>query len=55
MFGLNNFSMAITDFPDPFITICFIAEDKLFVDFFYSYSQIHYHFIWDFKARQIVG
>ena len=51
VFGINNFSMAITDFPDPFINCCFINDGLLFVNFFYTFSQIHYHFLWDFKNR----
>jgi hypothetical protein len=37
-FGIDNYSMAITDFPDPFITCTFISETELFVNFFYTFS-----------------
>jgi hypothetical protein len=42
LFGINDYSVAITDFPDPFITCCFISTTTIFVNFFYTYSQTHY-------------
>lgn len=55
MFGLNDYSMVIDIFPDPFITCCFTTDDLIFVAFFHNYSQIHYHFLWDIKKRRVIG
>lgn len=54
-FSIDDYSIAITDFPDPFITCTFINDEKVFVNFFYTYSQIHCHFIWNFVTREIIG
>jgi hypothetical protein len=54
-FGIDDYSIAITDFPDPFITCTFLTESRLFVNFFYTYSQIHCHFIWEFEKNEIIG
>ena len=55
LIGLNDYTMVCNDFSDPFITCCWIAEDKVFVNFFHSYSYTHYHFIWDITNKRIVG
>ena len=54
-FGIDDWSMAIEDFPDPFITSCFVSDSSIFVNFFYTYSQMHCHFIWNFEEDMIVG
>ena len=48
----DDYTMPIDEFPDPFITCCFIDDDSIFVNFFYAHTQTHYHFIWDTKRRQ---
>lgn len=48
----DDYTMPIDEFPDPFITCCFIDDDNIFVNFFYAHTQTHYHFIWDTKRRQ---
>lgn len=55
MFGLNDYTMVIDIFPDPFITCCFTTDDFIFVAFFHNYSQTHYHFLWDIEKRKVVG
>lgn len=54
-FGIDDWSIAITDFPDPFITCTFLSDTNLFVNFFYTYSQMHCHFIWDFFTDETIG
>lgn len=44
---IDNWTMAIDGFPDPFIVCCFVADDLIFVSLFYNYRQIHYHFIFN--------
>jgi hypothetical protein len=54
-FSIDDYSIAITDFPDPFITCTFIDDNRLFINFFYTFSQIHCHFIWDYSKKEIIG
>ena len=42
---IDNWTMAIDGFPDPFIVSCFIDDERIFVALFYNYRQIHNHFI----------
>lgn len=55
MFGLDDYTMPNDDFSDPFITCCFITDDKVFVNFFHSATLMHYHFVWDIKNRRVIG
>jgi len=55
LFGLNSYSMPIDEFPDPFITCCFINDDQIFVNFFHNNNLTHYHFIWDIKNHKVIG
>lgn len=55
LLNLNNWTMAISGFPDPYITCCFIDDTKLFINLFYNYDLTHYHFIWDIEKKQVVG
>ena len=55
LFGLDNFTMTIDDLPDPYITCCFVNDDKIFVSFYHNYYMIHYHFMWDIEKRQVIG
>jgi|DEB0MinimDraft_12_1074336.scaffolds.fasta_scaffold06711_2 hypothetical protein len=47
--------MCNQSFPDPFITCTFINNDRVFVNLFQNYDMKHYHFIYDTKARAVVG
>lgn len=53
--GLDNFTMPIQGFPDPFITCSFITDDRIAVQLFYNYSQVHYHFTYDHSKHEIEG
>lgn len=46
--------MPIQGFPDPFITCAFIDDDRISVQLFYNYSQVHYHFVYDHKEHALV-
>ena len=51
----DNNSMMISNFPDPFITCCYIKDDLLFIDLFYTYTFTHYHFFFNTKMKKVVG
>lgn len=36
--GLDNWSMPIEGFPEPFANCCFVAEDNLYVCVFHTYT-----------------
>ena len=45
--GLDDWSMPIEGFPEPFANCCFVSDDNLYVCVFYTYTQTHHHLIWD--------
>ena len=46
--GLNNHTMPIDNFPDPFIICCFINETLIFVNLYHSASTTHHSFIYNY-------
>lgn len=55
LLGLKDFTMAISGFPDPYITCCFVGDNRIFVNLFYNFDLTHHHFVWDTSKKQIVG
>jgi len=55
LLSLDNWTMAIQGFPDPYITCCFIDDDRIFVNLFYNPKLTHYHFIYNIKTKQVDG
>jgi hypothetical protein len=53
--GLDDFTMPISGFPDPFVVCCFIDENRLFISLFHNKTLMHYHFIYDDSKRSIEG
>jgi len=53
--GIDDWTMAIQDFPDPYIVCCFVTDEKVFIGFFHNFTLTHYHFIYDIVKREIVG
>jgi hypothetical protein len=48
LLGIDNWTMAINNFPDPFITCCFVTDEMLFVNLFHSHTFMHYHFYFNY-------
>ena len=44
---LNDYTMPIHSFPDPFITTCFVNDNLLFVQLYHGHTFTHYHMFWD--------
>jgi hypothetical protein len=47
--------MPIDNFPDPFITCCFVSDDLIFVNLFHSALLTHFHFFFNWKTRESSG
>jgi hypothetical protein len=45
--------MPINNFPDPFITCCFVTDDLIFVNLFHNKLKEHHHFFFHVKERYI--
>ena len=55
LLSLNNHTMCIQTFPDPFITCCFVGDSSLFINLFYNPTLTHYHFLYDLDSKKIIG
>ena len=55
LLGLDNHTMCIQTFPDPFITCCFLSGTNIYINLFHNASLTHYHFIYDYEKRVMVG
>ena len=47
MLGLDAWTMAVTNFPDPFITCCFISNDIIFINLYHNHLMKHFHFFYN--------
>lgn len=53
--NMNNHTMPINDFPDPFISCVFIDDNLLFVNLFHNATLTHYHFFYSFEDHDEKG
>lgn len=51
LIGIDDKTMAVSNFPDPFITCCFVSDNILFINLFYNYECIHYHFFFSIQEK----
>ena len=52
---LNNHTMCIQSFPDPYVTCTFISDNRIFINFFHNATLTHYHLIWNTDTRKVEG
>ena len=55
LLGLNNHTMPINDFPDPFVSCCFVTDTLIFVNLFENAKLLHHHFFYDTEKREMLG
>ena len=53
LIGLDRSTMVCPDFPDPYITCCWVDEYRLFINLFHPNTVSHYHFIWDICYKRM--
>ena len=53
--NMNNHTMPINDFPDPFISCVFIDDNLLFVNLFHNATLTHHHIFYSFEDYEMVG
>lgn len=51
--GMNNFTMPINNFPDPYITCCFCTDDVIFVNLFHNATVTHHQFFYNWKTDSL--
>jgi hypothetical protein len=55
LLGINDYTMPVQNFPDPFITTCFVNDNLLFIQLFHCDTLTHYHLFWDIEKHAIIG
>ena len=55
LIGLDNHTMCIFTFPDPYITCCFVTDNIVYINLFHNATLTHYHLIYDVDAKRMVG
>ena len=55
LLDMNNDQMCVDTLPEPFANCCFMRDSKIYVSVFSTTTLTHYHFIYDFKDRIVVG
>ena len=55
LIGLDDWTMAIEIFPEPYIACTFIDDDRIFVNLFYNPTLTHYHFIYNVTEKVMIG
>ena len=53
--GLDDHTMCVDSFPDPYAVCCFITDELVFVSVFHNPTLTHCHFVWDSRSRKVVG
>ena len=53
--GLDDHTMCVASFPDPYAACAFITDELLFVCLFHSPTLTHCHFVWDSRSKKLVG
>lgn len=53
--GLNDHTMPIDNFPDPFINCCFVEDTLIFVNLFHNATLTHHHFFYNTDTKLITS
>ena len=40
---------------EPFVSCCFMSDNKIFINLLYYYDKTHYHFFYDYEKREVCG
>jgi len=51
--GLDNHTMPIDNFPDPFITCVFVSDELLFANLYHTPTRTHHSFVYNIKTRKV--
>ena len=49
--GLDNHTMPIDNFPDPFITCCFVSDDLIYANLYHTPTRTHHSFVYNFRTK----
>jgi len=51
--GLNDHTMPIDNFPDPFITCTFVTNELIYANLYHTTTTTHHCFIWNWKTKEV--
>jgi hypothetical protein len=55
LLDLDNHTMCIQTFSDPFINCCFVTDDVVYIQLFHNATCTHYHFLYNVEEKKIEG
>lgn len=51
--NMNDYTMPIDGFPDPYITCAFVNDELLFINLFHNATLMHHHFLYNSITKEI--
>jgi hypothetical protein len=55
LLNMNDHTIPVAGFCDPYITACFIDDDRIFLNLFHNVELKQYMFIYSIKANNIIS
>lgn len=52
---LDKNTMPIDNFPDPYITCCFINNDLIYCNLYHNYSCTHHSFVYEHALKKVTS
>lgn len=53
--GLDNHTMPIDNFPDPFITCTFVTDELLYANLYHTPTRTHHCFVYNIKTKAVTS
>ena len=53
--GIDNYTIPIDNFPDPYITCCFCTSSFIYVNLYHNYTTTHHSFVYNIKTREVTS
>jgi hypothetical protein len=53
-FNIDNNTIPIAGFAQPFATCCFLNDNTIYYNFFYKDTKMHYHFTYDPFEKKVL-
>jgi len=53
--NIDNYTMPINDFNEPYSTCCFINDNLIFCNVFYNKTLVHYHFLYQIREKNVIN
>lgn len=52
---IDNYTMPIDNFPDPFINCCFVTDDLIYANLYHTFTTTHHSFIYNHVTKDVTS